>query len=108
MMGNKQSAEKSDSQPALQGKEAVYVMKHPGHCTGMFWRPNPQDSKQKQIGGDDWPRNQSRLIGTKQTLGGQDWLEVTSWVQAGKQQWSVGCEGLWMPFEQGGLLLHEA
>lgn len=36
-----------------------------------------------------------------------DWLEVFEWKQDGSSTWEKDCTGIWMPFEQGGLLLHK-
>jgi hypothetical protein len=85
-----------------------FVLRHPGTCTGMFWRPNPDNAKEKQVGGTDWPRNGAVLTGLVHSLkkDNMDWLQVTSWKQSGSED-VVKAEGLWMPFEQGGLLLHE-
>jgi hypothetical protein len=90
----------------------TFVLRHPGHCTGMFWRRNPKPTaaaSEDQVGGGDWPRNGSVLKGIvhSKLADGMDWLEVSAWTQAGSKKEVTGCGGLWMPFEQGGLLLHE-
>jgi hypothetical protein len=74
----------------------------------MFWRedPRPGTDKKKQQGADDWPRNGSILTGTKHTLDGVEWLEVSQWQQANSSA-KVASVGTWMPFQQGGLLLHK-
>ena len=93
----------------------------------MFWRRNPQlgNNQEKQVGGDDWPRNGAFLKGKVHKLPDMDWLEVEEWkqvrklsntlqninnlsihFQVGSTKWVTGCVNLWMPFEQGGLLLH--
>eukprot|EP01134_Creolimax_fragrantissima_P007749 CFRG7749T1 len=62
-MGNTNSHKKpikaTMEAPPVGPTEAVFKLLHPGSCTGMFWRPNPQNSKEEKIGGDDWPRNGS-------------------------------------------------
>jgi hypothetical protein len=75
----------------------------------MFWRADPRGSSAPQSGGGDWPRNGSILKGIvhAKLQGGMDWLEVSEWQQAGASKPVTGCRGLFMPFEQGGLLLHE-
>eukprot|EP00047_Mylnosiga_fluctuans_P017151 m.59201 g.59201 ORF g.59201 m.59201 type:complete len:94 (-) comp6947_c0_seq2:86-367(-) len=87
----------------------TYKLQHPGTCTGMFWRADPRGSGGKQVGGDDWPRNGSFLTGVKHTLPGTkegpEWLEVSEWTPAGSTT-KITAHGLWMPFNQGGLLLH--
>jgi hypothetical protein len=79
----------------------TFMLKHPGSCTGMYWRGNPDNKdKGKQVGGDDWPRNGSLLRGTVHSRSDMKWLEVTAWRPANKSEWIEGCQGLWMPFEQ--------
>mmetsp|Transcript_33791 Transcript_33791/g.52867 ORF Transcript_33791/g.52867 Transcript_33791/m.52867 type:complete len:91 (-) Transcript_33791:62-334(-) len=86
----------------------TYELKHPGSCTGMFWRGHPKGDSEKKSGGDDWPRNGSLLVGQVHTeFETMKWLQVTKWQQAGTNSWTENCSGLWMPFEQGGLLLHK-
>ena len=84
-----------------------FKLQHPGKCTGMFWRSNPDGSKGTQKGGEDWPRNGSVLTGTVHERSDMKWLEVSEWTPAGASTAIKGCEGLWMPFEQGGPLLHQ-
>ncbi|KAJ0390399.1 hypothetical protein P43SY_011918 [Pythium insidiosum] len=86
----------------------AYKLQHPGSCSGMFWRqdPRPNAVKGKQVGGAEWPRNGSILIGEEHDVGGVKYLEVASWKQAGGGSFIEGCQGLWMLFDQGGLLLH--
>eukprot|EP00122_Pirum_gemmata_P009766 Pgem_evm1s9013 len=88
--------------------DKVFTLKHPGSCTGMFWRGNPDSKgKEKQSGNKEWPRNGSLLKGKIHEKSDMKWLEITSWKQANKEVWVYDCVGLWMPFEQEGLLLHE-
>ena len=90
----------------------IYELRHPGSCTGMFWRANPF-KPESQEGNEDWPRNGSILKGYPRgaTEGAPAsppaWLEVVEWQQAGSKSSIRPCRGLWMPFHQGGLLLHE-
>ena len=85
----------------------TYKLQHPGTCSGMFWRgdPRPNAVKVKQIGNDSWPRNGSLLKGTVHELPDMKWLEVTSWKQVNSDKWIDNCQGIWMQFDQGGLLL---
>ncbi|DAZ97608.1 TPA: hypothetical protein N0F65_002227 [Lagenidium giganteum] len=84
----------------------TYKLQHPGTCTGMFWREDPRPQGEKVISGGNWPRNGAILIGQEHDVGGAKYLEVTSWKQAGSDELISDCKGLWMPFDQGGLLLH--
>mmetsp|Transcript_23306 Transcript_23306/g.65454 ORF Transcript_23306/g.65454 Transcript_23306/m.65454 type:complete len:91 (-) Transcript_23306:96-368(-) len=87
--------------------EEVYKLQHPGSCTGMFWRNHPGNVAESKSGGDDWPRNGSLLRGTvHEEFGDMKWLSVSSWKQSGASEW-IESSGLWMPFEQGGPLLHK-
>ena len=85
----------------------TYKLQHPGGCSGMFWRgdPRPNATKGKQVGNAQWPRNGSLLKGTVHELPDMKWLEVDSWKQANSNDWVTDCQGLWMQFDQGGLLL---
>lgn len=86
------------------GPVAAFKLQHPGTCTGMFWRGDPRSSGSAPSG--EWPRNGSILHGhVHKDVGGDDWLQVTEWSQAGKTSLSKA-PGAWMPFHQGGLLLH--
>eukprot|EP01115_Flamella_aegyptia_P014115 TRINITY_DN784_c0_g1_i3.p1 TRINITY_DN784_c0_g1~~TRINITY_DN784_c0_g1_i3.p1 ORF type:complete len:93 (-),score=27.73 TRINITY_DN784_c0_g1_i3:174-452(-) len=87
----------------------TFVLQHPGSCSGMFWRKDPRGVDSIQKGGNDWPRNKSLLEGHthKNLSDDMDWLEVTRWKQAGSEEWVEDCQNLFMPFEQGGLLLHK-
>jgi hypothetical protein len=99
----------SNGTPEQQPGMETFLLKHPGSCSGMFWRDDPHPSKKgPKSGGDNWPRNGSLLMGNVHTdLPDMKWLEVDAWKPAGKSQWITQCQGLWMPFEQGGLLLHK-
>jgi hypothetical protein len=83
-----------------------FKMRHPGSCTGMFWRSNgPPSAKHRLKGGSpDWPRNGAVLRGV--VYGNDDWLEVLSFKQAGGAKF-VPTPGCWMQFNQGGRLLFE-
>jgi len=72
----------------------------------MFWRSNPDNADESQSGNSEWPRNGSLLTGAVHERQDMKWLEVSQWKQAGKDEWISKCTGIWMPFEQGGLLLH--
>jgi hypothetical protein len=85
---------------------ATYRLQHPGTCTGMFWRNDPRGAG-SQSGGKDWPRNGSLLRGTAFEHDGERWLAVAAWQQVGAGDWTEDCANLFMPFEQGGTLLHK-
>ena len=110
-MGNRSSSAATNRPPAPMQTEGVerFELRHPGTCSGMFWRkdPRPDQLKCKQKGNKDWPRNGSILEGMVHELPDMKWLQVVQWKQAGSSTWITGCEGLWMQFEQGGLLLHK-
>ena len=75
----------------------------------MFWRDDPRKdvTRVPQVGGNDWPRNGAILNGQVHQLPNMKHLQVDSWKQAKSKEWIINCQGLWMPFEQGGLLLHK-
>eukprot|EP00957_Ditylum_brightwellii_P028486 2150811-Ditylum_brightwellii.AAC.1 len=57
-------AEMASENPATSNENLEsYKLRHPGTCSGMFWRkdPRPDASSRKQKGGEDWPRNGSIL-----------------------------------------------
>ena len=88
-------------------EEKTFVLKHPGGCTGMFWRGSPVDQA-RAPSKPDWPRNGSALRGNIHDLAGVAWLEALSYKQAGASadaDWTP-TPGCWMPFQQGGLVLH--
>lgn len=87
--------------------EEYYKLQHPGSCTGMFWRKNPVENEAKgdQIGNKDWPKNGAILYGEKLNVKGEDWLKVSKWRQM-NSNWINDCNEIWMPFDQGGTLLH--
>ena len=87
-----------------------FVMKHPGHCTGMYWRADPTKGKSSSSGPPDWPRNGAVLKGEVKEFanlpeGSLKWLEVSEYKQAGSEEW-VKTPNCWMQFEQNGALLH--
>ena len=92
------------------GQTATFKMRHPGTCTGMYWRRDPRQGKNTFSGPPDWPRNQALLKGVvhefqEKPEGSVFWLEVSEYCQAGSTQWEK-TPGAWMQFDQGGLLLH--
>jgi len=92
------------------GKVGTYQMRHPGTCTGMYWRKDPRQGKATFSGPPDWPRNNAQLKGVVHNFkdkpeNSQFWLEVSEYCQAGSTQWEK-TPGAWMQFEQGGFLLH--
>ena len=51
----------------------AFRLKHPGTCTGMYWRPHPPGAPEHRIPGSraqrpPWPRNGSILIGEMHQL----------------------------------------
>jgi hypothetical protein len=110
----------------------AFRLKHPGTCTGMYWRPHPPGAPEHRIPGSraqrpPWPRNGSILIGEMHQLdrpieGNHLWLEVVAYRpapsvsdvrRAGGSPRAASAEiafvvtpGCWMPFEQGGPLLY--
>lgn len=87
----------------------IYELKHPGSCTGMFWRKDPRKEVEavEQKGNADWPKNGSLLEGVVHEFDTKKWLCVSRWKQAKSSSWINDCQGLWMPFDQGGTLLHK-
>lgn len=88
-----------------------FTMKHPGHCSGMYWRADPSSGKPSFTGPPDWPRNGAVLRGNVREYplkpeNSFKWLEVTEYQQSGSKEW-VSTPNCWMQFDQGGLLLHE-
>jgi len=91
----------------------VFKMKHPGGCSGMFWRSDPRGGAGSSSTGSkpDWPRNGALLKGRVLEIpskpeGSLKWLEVTEYVPAGGKNW-VKTPGCFMQFDQGGTLLFE-
>lgn len=97
----------------------VFRMKHPGTCSGMFWRDDPRadtnivQKVMNKVAGSkpDWPRNGALLKGrvfevSSRPQGSLKWLEVTEYRQKDSAEW-VATPGCFMQFEQGGTLLHE-
>lgn len=96
--------------------EATFTLRHPGTCSGMFWRGDPRSGAKVPSGVPDWPRNGAKLRGVVMELppgsslpeGNSKWLEVKSYAQAGSSAFQPVPAGVFMIFDQGGLLLHEA
>lgn len=93
----------------------VFRMKHPGTCSGMFWRADPRgNAVQKALGSlgkPDWPRNGALLKGItfevpSKPEGSLKWLEVVEFKQNGSNEW-VSTPNCFMQFEQNGTLLFE-
>ena len=94
----------------MSSSAGSFVMKHPGHCTGMYWRSDPTKGKASSSGPPDWPRNGAVLRGEVKEFadmpeGSLKWLEVSEYKQAGSAEW-VKTPNCWMQFEQNGALLH--
>mmetsp|Transcript_37165 Transcript_37165/g.76184 ORF Transcript_37165/g.76184 Transcript_37165/m.76184 type:complete len:118 (+) Transcript_37165:97-450(+) len=84
----------------------IFTLSHPGSCTGMFWRDDPRPDAKQEIDKPSWPRNGAFLKGKIHQIGNMKYLECVEYVQANSKQWEY-TPGCWMPFYQGGLLLHE-
>ena len=92
-------------------KEGTYIMRHPGTCTGMYWRASPSKGKQTFRGPPDWPRNGAILKGYVRKLSEQPekslyWLQVKEYQQADGSGFEKTPEDCWMQFNQEGILLH--
>ena len=88
-----------------------FVMKHPGSCSGMYWRADPTKGKSSFAGPPDWPRNGAVLKGDVEEYadkpeGSLKWLKVSEFKQAGSTEW-IPTPNCWMQFDQSGTLLHE-
>lgn len=81
-------------------------MQHPGSCTGMFWRGNPNTGARAPTD-DNWPRNGALLKGTRHEVNGEPWFEVFEIKNAGRVEFEPVPKGTWMLFDQGGTLLHK-
>jgi hypothetical protein len=88
-----------------EDSDKIYLLQHPGSCTGMFWRGNPETGSAPPSN-DNWPRNGSLLKGVPITVKGEEYLKVSSFQQAGSSEFVSVEEGTYMLFYQGGLLLH--
>mmetsp|Transcript_26284 Transcript_26284/g.64892 ORF Transcript_26284/g.64892 Transcript_26284/m.64892 type:complete len:117 (-) Transcript_26284:430-780(-) len=89
---------------AADVNQGIFTLIHPGTCTGMFWRDDPRGAKHSGTH-PPWPRNGAVLKGVQHTVKGTEWLECVEYRQRGSQDWKA-CTGCWIPFHQGGLLLH--
>ena len=94
----------------------TFVLRHPGTCSGMFWRADPRGRTKSKAELPPWPRNGATLTGVVhegvagRPEGNDRWLEVLSYVQAGgdaSKPVAVAPGAAWMIFDQGGPLLHE-
>ena len=91
---------------------ADFKLQHPGTCTGMHWRSAPAGLTHRLAGAQpDWPRNGAVLRGIVHELakaeeGNTQWLEVIEYSPTGEMDAFIPAPGCWMPFTQGGLLLH--
>lgn len=89
-----------------------YLLKHPGSCSGMFWRGNPLTGEKAKTK-VDWPRNGSILEGKvhvlpKKVENNDTWLEVSAIKPEGSKAFiDVSGQGVWMIFNQEGPLLHK-
>ena len=75
----------------------------------MFWRGSPINGKQAS-GLPAWPRNGAILKGKVHEIkmsveGCNEWLEVSSYKQAGSSEWVTLPENTWLQFQQGGKIL---
>lgn len=89
-----------------------FIMKHPGTCSGMFWRGNPFTNV-SSVGAPDWPKNGAILRGVihenvpKKPESNDTWLEVKAVKQKGAKDFVEVPDNCWMIFDQGGKLLFE-
>jgi hypothetical protein len=83
----------------------TYRLQHPGSCSGMFWRGNPETGSAPPSN-DNWPRNGSLLKGVPITVKGEEYLKVSSFQQAGSSEFVSVEEGTYMLFYQEGPVLH--
>jgi hypothetical protein len=90
----------------------TFLLRHPGSCSGMFWRGDPTGTIPKSSKLPDWPRNGAKLLGIVRNYDRKyentnKWLEVLAYYPGGKQHEEIKLPpGVFMPFEQGGVLLH--
>mmetsp|Transcript_8097 Transcript_8097/g.13467 ORF Transcript_8097/g.13467 Transcript_8097/m.13467 type:complete len:96 (+) Transcript_8097:49-336(+) len=91
----------------MSNAEAVVMMlQHPGSCSGMFWRGDPESGKAPPTN-DNWPRNGAILQGTgPHRFGNENFMKVTAIQQAGKKGFLPVAEGTYMLYDQGGPVLH--
>jgi hypothetical protein len=89
----------------------AFILKHPGGCSGMFWRKDPRNptSNKPTV---DWPRNGTILRGQvhemKEQLfeNSETWLEVFEYKPTSSKDFiPVTPTPGWIPFYQDGLLL---
>ena len=111
VLSSTQSITDAESQLAnVVDKEGTYIMKHPGGCTGMFWRSDPTKGKATFRGPPDWPRNGAILKGKVIRIPEQPekslyWLQVKEYQQADGSGFEKTPD-CWMQFNQDGILLH--
>eukprot|EP00741_Cyanophora_paradoxa_P021446 tig00021352_g20703.t1 len=82
-----------------------FVLRHPGSCTGMYWRKDPKTGG-TFAGPPEWPRNGAILRGIVHETPTGKFLQVSEYKQAGATSFEKTPDGTFMPFDQGGLLLH--
>ena len=90
-----------------------YKLKANGFCTGMFWRDAPAGRTHRLSSGDkpDWPRNGTILRGYVHDVSPNKVEDNDLWLEVMEMQSPIGGKAIdtpncWMPFEQGGLILH--
>jgi hypothetical protein len=82
-------------------------LQHPGTCSGMYWRGDPFTGAAAP-NNSNWPKNGAILKGTgPHSAKGEDHFKVSEFQQAGTVGFVAVPEGTWMPYNQGGLLLHK-
>ena len=78
----------------------------------MFWRRRGPAGAAHRLaatrGKPNWPRNGAVLRGFSHGLGQDSWLEVMEYSAQGPDGPWQETPNCWMPFYQGGLLLHPA
>eukprot|EP01038_Epipyxis_sp_PR26KG_P010775 gene10775-14468_t len=117
-MGNAQTQNVDGTSIAVESKNAVesndsnedvkvVVLRHPGTCSGMFWRGDPTTKKSPPTN-DNWPRNGALLKGSgPHVVAGENYFKVFEIQQAGTKSFVPVPDGTWMLYNQGGLLLHD-
>mmetsp|Transcript_26712 Transcript_26712/g.44654 ORF Transcript_26712/g.44654 Transcript_26712/m.44654 type:complete len:127 (+) Transcript_26712:155-535(+) len=93
--------------PSGDVKLKMVRLQHPGSCSGMFWRGDPETGA-RPPSNDNWPKNGAILQGTgPHWVKGVAYFKVSALQQAGKKGFKKIPEGTWMLYDQGGKLLFD-
>jgi hypothetical protein len=90
--------EKEKQQEVESDVVEVTLKKHPGGCTGLFWREDPTKATTLQ-GGYNWPRDNAKLRGKVVVVDEEKWLLVSHVKQVDSSTWEEAPLGAAMPFE---------